>query len=401
MRVAFFDCLNGAAGDMIVAALLDAGADFARLQADLARLPISGYGLEAFKKTLHGMGATRFEVKVTEPQPERHLRDIASILVRSDLPKSVVERATRVFHRLAVAEGKVHGMPPDQVHFHEVGAVDAIVDVVGAVLCMDQLGISQVVCSALPLGSGFVKCEHGMMPVPVPAVVELVRNVPVYDNGETGELVTPTGASILTTFAREFGKLPGMTLVASGFGGGSRDGQRVPNVLRVMVGEVAGEQEAPPAREPADELVGVIESNIDDQNPQLFEHVTDRLYDAGALDVFLTPVIMKKGRPGIKLTVILPPDRHADCQKVVFAETTTIGVRYYTVRRKTLDREIVSVQTDFGPIRVKVARDMGTIANLSPEYRDCVAAAQAKGVPLKQVWQTTLAQALAAPQLKA
>ncbi len=401
MRVAYFDCLNGAAGDMIVAALLDAGADFARLQADLAKLPISGYRLEAFKKSLHGMGATRFEVSVTEPQPERHLRDVAAILVRSELPKGVIERATRVFHRLAVAEGKVHGMPPDQVHFHEVGAVDAIVDVVGAVLCMDQLGIDQLVCSALPLGSGFVKCEHGLMPVPVPAVVELVRNVPVYDNGETGELVTPTGAALLTTFAREFGKLPTMKLAASGYGGGSRDGQKIPNVLRVLIGEAAGDAEAPPAREPGDEVVGIIETNIDDQNPQLFEHVTERLYAAGALDVYLTPVIMKKGRPGIKLTVVVPPERHGECQQVVFAETTSIGVRYHTVRRKVLDREVVSVQTDFGPIRVKIARDMGAIANLSPEYRDCVAAAQAKGVPLKQVWQTTLAQALAAPQLKA
>lgn len=400
MKLAYFDCINGAAGDMIVASLLDAGADFERLKADLAKLPIAGYEVSAFKKSHHGMGATKFEVTVTEPQPERHLRDVAAILVRSDLPKSVIERATRVFHRLAVAEGKVHGMPPDQVHFHEVGAVDAIVDVVGAVLCMDQLGIQQVVCSPLPLGSGFVKCEHGMMPVPVPAVVELVRNVPVYDNGETGELVTPTGAAILTTFAREFGKLPSMKLASSGFGGGTREGKKVPNVLRVMVGETA-DDETPPAREPGDEVVGVLETNIDDQNPQIYEHVVERLYAAGALDVFLTPVIMKRGRPGIKLTVIVPPDRHADCQNVVFQETTSIGVRYHTVRRKVLEREIVSVQTDFGPIRVKIARDMGAVANLSPEYKDCVAAAQAKGVPLKRVWQATLAQALAAPQLKA
>lgn len=401
MRLAYFDCINGAAGDMIVASLLDAGADFERLKADLARLPIGGYELTAFKKSQHGMGATRFEVKVTEPQPERHLRDVAAVLVRSDLPKSVIERATRVFHRLAVAEGKVHGMPPDQVHFHEVGAVDAIVDVVGTVLCLDQLGIQQVVCSPLPLGSGFVKCEHGMMPVPVPAVVELVRNVPVYDNGESGELVTPTGAAILTTFAREFGKLPSMKLTASGFGGGSREGQKLPNVIRVMIGETADETEAPPAREPGDEVVGVLETNIDDQNPQIYEHVVERLYAAGALDVYLTPVIMKRGRPGIKLTIIVPPDRHAECQSVVFQETTSIGVRYHTVRRKVLEREIVSVQTDFGPIRVKVARDMGAVANLSPEYRDCVEAAQARGVPLKRVWQATLAQAMTTPALKA
>jgi uncharacterized protein (TIGR00299 family) protein len=401
MRVAYFDCLNGAAGDMIVAALLDAGADFDRLQADLARLPISGCHLTAYRKSYHGMGATRFEVEVSEPQPERHLRDVAAILVRSELPKPVVERATRVFHRLAVAEGKVHGLPPEQVHFHEVGAVDAIVDVVGAVLCLDQLGIEHLVCSPLPLGSGLVKCEHGMMPVPVPAVIELVRGVPVYDNGEAGELVTPTGAAILTTFAKEFGRLPGMKLVASGCGGGSREGGQLPNVLRVLVGEASPQTDAPPARDAHDELVGVIETNIDDQNPQLFEHVTEKLYASGALDVFLTPVIMKKGRPGIKLTVIVPPERHAECQQTVFAETTTIGVRYFTVRRKVLDREIVSVQTDYGPIRVKIARDMGGVSNLSPEYKDCVAAAQARGVPLKQVWQTTLAQALAAPQLKA
>lgn len=400
-KVAYFDCINGAAGDMLVAALLDAGADFNRLEADLAKLLISGYRLESFKKSLNGIGATKFQVEVTEPQPERRFRDIAALLVRSDLPKSIIERATRVFHRLAVAEGKVHGMPPEQVHFHEVGAVDAIVDVVGTVLCLEQLDIQHIVASPLPLGSGFVVCHHGKMPVPVPAVVELVRNIPVYDNGETGELVTPTGAALLTTLAKEWGKMPTMKLLGSGFGAGTREGKSLPNVIRVLVGEAELSDQAPPAREPADELVGVIETNIDDQNPQLFEHVVERLFNAGALDVFLTPVIMKKGRPGIKLTVIMAPEHQAACQQVVFAETTSIGVRYYTVRRKVLDREIVSVQTDYGPIRVKVAREMGAIANLSPEFRDCVAAAQAKGVPLKQVWQVTLAQALTAPQLKA
>lgn len=402
LKLAYFDCINGAAGDMIVGSLLDAGADRAQLEAALSRIPLGGYTIDVFKKSLHGMGATRFVVETTEPQPERHMRDIAALLIKSELPKSVVERAMRIFHHLAVAEGKVHGMPPEQVHFHEVGAVDAIVDVVGAVVALDLLGIEQVACSPLPIGSGFVDCEHGKMPVPVPAVVELVRTVPVYDNGETGELVTPTGAAILTTLARSFGPMPRMRLAGSGYGAGKREGKTLPNVVRVLVGQAEGspEGQASPEAESADPVVGVLETNIDDQNPQMFEHVVDRLFAAGALDVFLTPVIMKRGRPGIKLTVVVTPDKQVDCQQIVFAETTSIGLRYYTVRRKVLDREIVPVETDFGTVRVKIARDMGAIANLAPEYRDCVAAAQAKGVPLKQVWQATLAKAIATHQIK-
>ncbi len=399
MKLAYFDCINGAAGDMIVGALIDAGADAEALQAALARLPVGGYTLSFFKKSLHGVGATRFVVEVTEPQPERHMRDIATLLVKSELPKPVIERAMRIFHRLAVAEGKVHGMPPEQVHFHEVGAVDALVDVVGTVVALDLLGIEQIVASPLPLGSGFVECQHGRLPVPVPAVVELVKNVPVYDNGEAGELVTPTGAAILTTLAREFGPLPRMRLAGTGYGAGTREGKNVPNVVRVLLGE---SEEPGPTAEPAreDPEVGILETNIDDQNPQMFEYLMDRLYAAGALEVFLTPVIMKRSRPGIKLTVLVPPDKQAECQQVVFAETTSIGLRYYTAKRKVLAREIVSLQTDFGTIRVKVARDMGAVANMAPEYRDCVAAAQAKGVPLKHVWQAAIAKALATPQLK-
>lgn len=400
MRTAYFDCINGAAGDMLVAALLDAGADFDQLRGDLAKLQITGYELRAFRTTAMGIGCSRFEVVVTQTQPERHLRDVLAILVQSELPKSVVERATRVFARLAVAEGKVHGMPPDRVHFHEVGAVDALVDIVSVILCLDQLGIEEVVSSPLPLGSGLVHCEHGTIPVPVPAVVELLRNVPVYDNGESGELVTPTGAAILTSCAREFGRLPRMRLSSSGFGAGAREGKEVPNVVRALIGEVAA-LAGVVSEEAASEVVGILETNIDDQNPQLFECVMDRLYEAGALDVFLTPVVMKRGRPGIKLTIILPLSRQADCQRIVFSETTAIGLRFYTVRRKTLDREVVAVQTDFGPIRVKVARELGAIANLSPEFKDCVAAAQAKGVSVKHVWQVTLARALSTPGLRA
>ncbi len=223
--------------------------------------------------------------------------------------------------------------------------------------------------------------------------------MPVYDNGEAGELVTPTGAAILTTLAREFGPLPRMRLAGTGYGAGTREGKNVPNVVRVLLGE---SEEPGPTAEPAreDPEVGILETNIDDQNPQMFEYLMDRLYAAGALEVFLTPVIMKRSRPGIKLTVLVPPDKQAECQQVVFAETTSIGLRYYTAKRKVLAREIVSLQTDFGTIRVKVARDMGAVANMAPEYRDCVAAAQAKGVPLKHVWQAAIAKALATPQLK-
>ncbi|MBI6546397.1 MAG: nickel pincer cofactor biosynthesis protein LarC [Cyanobacteria bacterium NC_groundwater_1444_Ag_S-0.65um_54_12] len=398
MRVAYFDCINGAAGDMLVGALLDAGADFERLQLALGRIAVSGYQLGTSKRNVRGMGALRFEVETATPQAGRHLRDIAALLLQSDLPRAVIAKATRIFHRLATAEGKARGIPGEQVQFCELWDVAAILEVVGVVLCLEQLAIRQVGCSPLPLGSGFMPGAQGRLPIPVPTVLELLQNVPVYDNGETGELVTPTGAAILTSIASYFGRVPSMRLAGSGHGAGLREGNALPNVLRVLLGEIE-KTEMSSDDSSNEELVGVIETNLDEQPSMLFEYLIERLFAMGALDVFLTPVIMQRGRPGIKLTILILPERQNECRQLIFAETAAVGVRYYTVRRQTLEREVLNVQTDVGAVRVKVARQLGQIANLAPEYRDCAAIAQARGIPIKQVWQLALAQALATPQI--
>jgi len=405
VKVAYLDALNGAAGDMLVAAALDAGADLERLRADLARLDLGPLALRAEKRQEHGLLATRFLVEAPEEQPERHLRDILAILVRSGLDRGLVARASRVFHRLAVAEARVHGTTPDEVHFHEVGAVDAIVDVVAFVLALDQLGIERLSSSPLPLGSGTVTCAHGVMPVPVPSVVALLEGLPTTDNGEEGELVTPTGAALLATLAEDWGRRPAMRLLASGTGAGTRTGRRLPNVCRLLIGETDPVPATPPesqgvARPERDEELAVLETNVDDQNPQFYSHLTERLLEAGAIDVFMSAIVMKQGRPGVKLTVLAPPPCRQACEELILTETTSLGVRSYTVRRRALAREIVTLETDFGPIRVKVARHLGQVASVSPEYRDCVAAARARAIPLKQVWQAALAKALETPLLE-
>ncbi|MEB3203613.1 MAG: nickel pincer cofactor biosynthesis protein LarC [Candidatus Sericytochromatia bacterium] len=405
MKVGYLDALNGAAGDMLVAAALDAGADFERLRADLARLDLGPLAIRVEKRQEHGLLATRFIVEAPEDQPERHLRDVLAILVRSGLERSLVARASKVFHRLAVAEARVHGTTPDEVHFHEVGAVDAIVDVVAFVLALDQLGIERLASSPLPLGSGTVTCAHGIMPVPVPAVVALLEGLPTTDNGEEGELVTPTGAALLATLAEDWGRRPAMRLLASGTGAGTRTGRRLPNVCRLLIGETDPVSATPPespgtARPERDEELAVLETNVDDQNPQFYSYLTERLLEAGAIDVFMSAIVMKQGRPGVKLTVLAPPACRQACEELILTETTSLGVRSYAVRRRALAREIVTLETDFGPIRVKVARHLGQVASVSPEYRDCVAAARAKAIPLKQVWQAALAKALETPLLE-
>ena len=390
---------------MLVAAALDAGADFERLRADLARLDLGPLAIRAEKRQEHGLLATRFVVEAPEAQPERNLRDVLAILVRSGLDRGLVARASKVFHCLAVAEARVHGTTPDEVHFHEVGAVDAIVDVVAFVLALDQLGVERLASSPLPLGSGTVTCAHGVMPVPVPAVVALLEGLPTTDNGEEGELVTPTGAALLATLAEDWGRRPAMRLLASGTGAGTRAGRRLPNVCRLLIGETDPVSATPPespgtARPERDEELAVLETNVDDQNPQFYSYLTERLLEAGAIDVFMSAIVMKQGRPGVKLTVLAPPACRQACEELILTETTSLGVRSYAVRRRALAREIVTLETDFGPIRVKVARHLGQVASVSPEYRDCVAAARAKAIPLKQVWQAALAKALETPLLE-
>jgi len=378
MTMAYFDCFNGAAGDMIVASLIDAGADADALRERLAALPVDGYTLTVEKVSKQGFAATRFSVQLdaTAKQPHRHLRDIVAILDDADLPPAVVDRAKLIFTRLARAEAKVHGTSVDKVHFHEVGAVDAIIDVTGAALALDMLGVDRVICSPIPVGSGTVRCDHGIMPVPAPATAELLIGVPIAKSAEPGELTTPTGAAVLTTLVESFGPMPTMNLRTTGYGAGTRDGQTRPNVLRVMLGEPSDAGET-------DEVV-VLETNLDDTSPEIVAFAMSRLLAAGALDVYTLPIQMKKGRAGLLLTVLCEPARANEFESVVFAETPTFGVRRTTMRRSKLRRRHETVQTPFGSIRMKIGERDGA-QTVSPEFEDCRAAAETNGVPLRVV----------------
>ena len=380
---------------MILGTLVDAGLDVERLKAELDHLSISGYALRVEEVHRRGLRGTHVEVEVSEQGVERHLHEIKEIIYGSNLPEAVKDRSITTFRRLAKAEGQVHGIPVDHVHFHEVGALDAIVDVVGAVVGLWLLGIERVYASPVHVGCGTVTCAHGTLPVPAPATQELLRGVPIYGRDVEAELVTPTGAAILTTLVEEFGGAPPMQVERIGYGAGTRD-LSIPNLLRVSIGETTrvGRREAPEGYEATavtdgleEDVVTVIETNIDDMNPQLYEHVMDRLFEAGALDVFLTPIQMKGGRPAVKLSMLVEEGRVAEVLDILFAETTTIGVRTCSMRRWKLGRERVVVETRYGPVGVKVARRGHVALNVAPEYRECRRVAEEQGVPLKEVLQ--------------
>jgi uncharacterized protein (TIGR00299 family) protein len=382
MDTLYFDCFNGAGGDMIVAALLDAGVDAARLEHDLGLLGVEGYRLAIEKIQKQGFAATRFLVNAeTDGQPHRHLRDIRAILDASRLPERVRARATTAFERLANAEARAHGVALEAVHFHEVGAIDAIVDVVSAMLALEQLQPRRVLCSPLPVGSGTVQCAHGTMPVPAPATALLLTGVPIAATEETGELLTPTAAAILTTVCDSFGALPAMTISAVGMGAGTRDGVHRPNLLRVL-GGTATEADAASAES---DTVTVLAANIDDTPGEWTGYCLTRLLEAGARDAFCVPISMKKQRPGVVLTVICDSADVARLEAIMFAETSTFGIRRYVAQRSKLAREHETVATPFGAIRVKLGRRGDTLVQVAPEYDDCVAAARAHGVALRQV----------------
>jgi pyridinium-3,5-bisthiocarboxylic acid mononucleotide nickel chelatase len=400
-RLVYFDCASGASGDMLLGALVDLGLSIDLLAAELAKLPLSGYRLDAHKVHRSGLHATKVDVvtndgrgSATDGHGHEHghgrtLPDILRLLDHSALEPEIKERAAACFRRLAEAEGEVHGVPPEAVHFHEVGAVDSIVDVVGGVLGLAWLRADRFAASPLNVGTGTVSMSHGVFPVPPPATARLVRGVPVYGAGE-GELLTPTGALLVTAHASAYGPLPALKLEAIGHGAGTRDTHDRPNVLRLIVGEeeAAGESGR----------VLVLEAEIDDMSPQLYGPLIDRLLAAGALDAYLTPVQMKKNRPGTLVTVIAPPSRQHVIEDVFFAETTTLGVRRQEWDRTALDREVVAVDTPYGPIGVKVGRRGGQVLNAQPEFDDCQRAAEARGVPVKEVWAAALSAFRARPK---
>jgi hypothetical protein len=386
MRCGYFDCFSGAAGDMILGALLDAGCPIQTLQETIAKLSLPGVSLRAERVQRHGLAAThaRVEVQPGSQKAHRHLPDIVKIIEAARLEPRVASNAKAVFGRLAEAEAHVHGIAVEQVHFHEVGAADAIVDIVGACAGLAALEIERLACSPVPVGSGTVTCAHGLMPVPAPATARLLEGFPVAACDEPGELTTPTGAAILTTLVEEFGPLPDMTVQHVGSGAGTRTGRTRPNLLRLFVGEATGPDAAD------HDTVTTLEAAVDDATGQALGYACARLLEAGALDAYIVPIIMKKGRPGQLLTVLCRP-RDADAlEALLFAETSTFGVRRCAARRVKLAREHTSVATRFGPIRVKLGRRGDKIVQAWPEYEDCATAAREAGIPLREVQQTAL-----------
>lgn len=391
MKTAYFDCFNGASGDMILGALVQAGADADALVRGLESLELE-FSL-SFEKTVRGgITAVKAEVHTHEHHPHRGLSDIKQIIGGSGLSARVKQQVISIFERLAKAEATVHGCSLEEIHFHEVGAIDAIVDITGACLALELLGIERIVSSPLPLGSGTVRCAHGLLPVPAPAVAELVKGFPVYDNGEPGERVTPTGAAILTTLSESFGPLPGLTVEAAGYGSGTRPDQKLPNLLRVLVGENRENREVGEVGEVGEveeKNVVLVETNLDDCNPQFLERAMERLFEAGALDVAFHPVGMKKNRPGVMLSAVVPPSCQEACAQIVLEETTALGVRLIPAERRVMSRKIEAVETPYGPVRVKVA-SREKARNRMPEYEDCLRAAREHGVPVKEVWMKAL-----------
>ena len=391
MTVLYFDCFSGASGDMLLGALIDAGVPLAEIRRALGSLAVDPDAVWTEPVVRTGIRATKFCVR-GEPgahthagdhradhEPHRTLAEIAALIDGSALSATGKARAKALFNRLGEVEAAIHGVPLDQVHLHEVGALDSIIDIVGAVHALEYLGGDRVVASPLNVGSGSVRAAHGVYPVPAPATLQLLAGAPVYAGPQKAEMVTPTGALLVAGYAAAFGPLPRMTVRTVGYGAGSRDFPDAPNVLRVVIGEEQAVSDAAPSR------VVVIEAEIDDMTPQLFGVAMDALLAAGALDVFYTSVQMKKNRPGTLLTVIAPPERRVSLTALIFRETTTIGVRYRESEREVLDRETVVVATAVGPIRVKVARQRGEVLNVSPEFDDCVRAARAAGRPVKEV----------------
>jgi len=382
-RLVYFDCASGASGDMILGAVVDLGLPIERLREELQKLALPGYRLEACRVTRSGLSATKVDVVVeAAPGGHRHLRHILELLSASRLDEAVKARAAALFRRLAEAEAAVHGTDVEKVHFHEVGAVDSIVDIVGGVIALGWLGASRFVASPLNVGSGTVTMSHGTFPVPPPATATLVAGVPVYGEGE-GELLTPTGALLVTAHATEYGPLPAVRIERVGHGAGGRETKGRPNVLRLIVGEEADA--------PAGERVLVLETEMDDAAPQLLGPLLDRLLGAGALDAYFTPVQMKKGRPGVLVTAIAPPAQGEAIEELLFRETTTLGVRRQVWERTVLDRETATVETAYGPIRVKIGRRAGVVYNAWPEFDDCQRAAGEKGVAVKEVLAAALA----------
>ncbi|MBI3755783.1 MAG: nickel pincer cofactor biosynthesis protein LarC [Deltaproteobacteria bacterium] len=386
MKIAYFDCFSGISGDMVLGALIDSGLDVKTLQGELNKLPVKGFSISASREARHHISGTRFKVKFKESRHHRTFSDIKNLINKSKLSAKVKELSAAIFLNLAKAEAKVHGCRVDNVHFHEVGAVDSIVDIVGTAVGIEQLGIEKLYSSPLPLGSGWVETSHGRMPAPAPATLELLKGVPVAPSSVASELTTPTGAAIIKTLAQDFGDMPRMKIGSIGYGIGDKDFKEIPNMLRLVIGQGSGEKVRANGHSP----LLMIETNIDDMNPQIYEYLMARLFKKGAIEVFLIPIQMKKNRPAVLLKALCSENKKGAIMDVIFEETTTIGIRAYEVDRCCLERSMKEVSTSYGKVGVKISERDGKPVNIRPEYEDCKKIAEKKTVPLKQVMDAAL-----------
>ncbi len=385
MRILYVDMMAGISGDMTLGALADLGVPLDLIRENVERLDIEHVDIVERRVQQNGITALKIDVRPAAPGPVRTFANIRNIIEGSELKPGVKERSLAIFQTLADAEGKIHGKHPDQVHFHEIGAADSIVDIVGTALGLDWLGADEIHASPVPLGTGMVKTKHGVLPVPVPAVTEILRGVPVYSSGIPTEIVTPTGAAILKTCVDQFGPLPPMELEAVGYGSGYKE-LGIPNLLRVLMGTAMTEVNVR-------ERALLITTNIDDMNPELYEYVMEKLFAAGASDVWLVPIQMKKTRPATSLHVLVPPAEVERVKEIIFEETNTLGLRVSEVEKEALERDFLQVDTGYGEVRVKVGRKGERVVNLAPENADCQKVARASGLPLKEIYDLAIAGA--------
>jgi uncharacterized protein (TIGR00299 family) protein len=388
MKILYYDCFSGISGDMNLGAMIDLGVDEKFLVNELEKLKLDGWKLVVEKDQRHGISGTKVTVKQTRHEHHhRHLSDIEKIIMNSSLDEATRVLSMKIFMQVAVAEATVHDISVDKVHFHEVGAVDSIIDIVGAAICFHALKVDEVHVSVVELGGGMVKCDHGKLPVPAPATAEIIRNIPSKKGGVDFEATTPTGAAILSALGNVYDTPVPFRILKTAYGIGHKDHPEVPNLLRVFLGETVENSE------PGHEAV-MLECNIDDMNPEFYEHVSDKLFSSGASDVFLTSIIMKKGRPGIVLSVICEKEKTDKLKEIIFTESTTLGIRTITFRKDTLSRNFETVDTSFGKVTFKRSFYKGREVSCKPESDDCRRIASDRGLPVKEVFARLVEEAV-------
>lgn len=385
-RVIYFDCFSGISGDMILGSLVDLGVDVKLIRKELKKINLKGYKLTSHQVKRNGIMGTKVYVvidpSIQKRNQARSFTDIKKLIVKSSLSENVKTDSIEIFRRIGTVEAKIHGTSLDKIHFHEIGAIDSIVDIVGGAICMSLLNIDIVFSSALNTGEGLINCEHGTIPIPAPATLKLLEGIPCYSSGTKNELTTPTGAAFIGYYGSKFGSLPKMNIMKSGYGAGSHEIKEIPNLLRVVLGEVLIPSKIITMK--------VIETNIDDMNPEFYDHIMSQLLIAGAADVFLTAVHMKKNRPGTLLTTVVSNDKFHSIVQIILEETSTFGIRHYDVVRTELKRENKLIKTPFGKVRIKIGTFAGSRLTVSPEYEDCKKLALKKGIPVKRVYEETL-----------